>query len=572
VARFSHVIAFAAAVLGLAACGGASAPSPLAAAASPLPAAPEELSVIVDRYWDESARGESRLGGGISPQFLADSLALERRSLAEILMLPRARLDADAALTFDIFKRERELAIEGAVYPAELLPVNGFSDLPQQFAAMGAGSGSQAFSSARDYENWLARIDDYAAWTDQALFNMREGLRRGYTMPRVIVKRALPVLAKLAEDNSANPFYRPLAMPETLHDPERSSLNSRLNAAIKGKVLPSYRALHDFLQAEYLPRARDSVGLSALPLGQSWYAYLVRSQTDAAATPADIHRQGLAEVERIRGRIQALSPEAPNGAAMQHSAGPDELLAALNDLKSKVTAAAPALFDPIPPADLEIRSAGFGPPRPLLSYLAASDAPRAAILYVNTSAYAEYSTGAVQSLFLQEGIPGRHYQIGLQRALTGIPKFRRFGTDPAFVEGWCLYAASLGEELGVYRDAEAKLEALLHQLRAAVGVVIDTGLHSQGWSRQQALEYLHAQLPMDDAVAAAAVDRTIALPGQALAAEAGALKIQALRARSQQELGARFDIRAFHAEVLKDGSMPLDLLEAKIQRWLAAAH
>jgi len=167
-------------------------------------------------------------------------------------------------------------------------------------------------------------------------------------------------------------------------------------------------------------------------------------------------------------------------------------------------------------------------------------------------------------------VPGRHYQISLQRALTEIPKFRRFGGDAAFVEGWSLYAASLGEELGVYRDSDAKYEALLQQLRCVVGLVIDTGLHSQGWTLQQALEYLHAQLPMDDAAARVAVERVIALPGQALACAIGAMKIQALRARSQQELAGRFDIRAFHAEMLKDGAMPVDFLEVKINRWIAA--
>jgi uncharacterized protein (DUF885 family) len=559
VARFSHQISIAAVVLQLAACGGAPPPP-----AAPKPPAPrEELSRIVDRYW-AITHAEAYPGNGISPQFLADSLDLERRFLAELLTIPRATLDAGAGLTYDMFKRQRELKIEGYVYPAELLPVNPFDSMPLQFAVSGSGSGQQAFATPTDIENWLARIDKYQAWTQQAIFNMREGMRRGYTLPRVLVQRTLPILANLSEDNSANPFYRPLhAIP---------GLDSRLAAAIKDKVLPSYRALHDFLQAEYLPRARETVALSSLPLGESWYAYLVKAQAGAAASPREIHRQGLAEAERIHARIQSLLAEAPNAASAPRFPKPDALMDALNDFEPKATAAVPILFAAAPPADLEIRAdSGVGEPRPLLSYLpAAMDGARPAILYVDTGAYAKYSPGAVPGLFLQDGVPGRHYQTSLQRALTDMPKFRRFGGDSAFVEGWGLYAASLGEELGVYRDAEGKFEALLQQLRCAAGVVIDTGLHSQGWTLQQALEYLHVQLPMDDASAQVAVERIMALPGQALACGLGETRIQALRARSQQELAGRFDIRAFHAEILKDGAMPLDLLEVKINRWIAA--
>ena len=558
-ARFSHQISIAAVVLQLAACGGAPPPP-----AAPKPPAPrEELSRIVDRYWGDT-HANAHLGSDISPQFLADSLQLERRYLGELLSIPRATLDAGAGLTYDLFKRQRELKIEGYIYPAELLPVNPFDSMPLQFAVLGSGSGQQAFATPKDIENWLVRIDEYQAWTQQAILNMREGMRRGYTVPRVLVQRILPILASLSEDNSANPFYRPLrALPAG---------DSRLTAAIKDKVLPSYRALHDFLQGEYLPRARADLALSSLPLGQSWYAYLVKAQAGAAAIPAELHRQGLAEAERIHARIQSLLAEAPNAGSAQKFQKPEELMDALNDVAPKAVAAVPALFDAAVPAELEIRAdSGVGAPRPLLSYLpAATDRARAAILYVDAGAYAKYSPGAAQALFLHEGVPGRHYQISLQRALTEIPKFRRFGGDAAFVEGWSLYAASLGEELGVYRDSDAKYEALLQQLRCVVGLVIDTGLHSQGWTLQQALEYLHAQLPMDDAAARVAVERVIALPGQALACAIGAMKIQALRARSQQELAGRFDIRAFHAEMLKDGAMPVDFLEVKINRWIAA--
>jgi len=571
------------ALAGLAGCGAAPAPAPPPSSTSAAPR--EQLAWIVERYWNEKSRSEERLGPAISQQFLADSLAMERGYLAELLAVPRESLSGEAKLTYDIFKHGRELKIEGFTYPAELFPVNGFSDTPLEFARLGAGLGQQTFSSAEDYDDWLQRIDNFAAWTNQAIANMRDGTRRGYTLPRVVVERALPMLAGFAADTPANPFYRPLrSMPGSIADPTRSRIGSRLDAAIKDKILPSYRALHDFLQNEYLPRARDSVAWSVLPLGEAWYAYLVREETSTALTPAEIHRMGLAEVERIHGRLQSLLAEIPfPGNAQSYFdllrgdprfayRNPDELMGALNDLKTKVATASPALFGAVPQSDLELRAVpGAGAQWPLLSYRPAG--PKAkppAILDVDTDAFAAYSAGAVESLFLQEAIPGRHYQLALQQERADLPSFRRFGSLPAFDQGWGLYAASLGDELGLNRDAEAKFESLLGELRCALGLVIDTGLHSKGWTRRQALDYLHAQMPIDDAAAAVAVDRDIALPGAALAGEIGALNMQALRERAQQAQGARFDIRAFHAELLRDGAMPLDILDAKIQLWIEA--
>jgi uncharacterized protein (DUF885 family) len=574
--RFSSRAALGLALLGLAACGAGPAPTPSQAAN---PAAPHDrLSRIVDRYWDEHAAA----GTPLAPQFMADSLARERRFLNEVLAVPRAGLDADSKLTYDIFKRQRELNIEGFTYPDELLPVNPFEGMPLQFARMAADTGQHPLSSARDYENWLARIDDYVRWTRQAIANMREGLQRGYTSPRVLMERMLPLLQAFGEDSAANVFYGPLrSMPQTIEDPERTRLAASLTRAIKDKLLPAYRELHDFIQHEYLPRARSSVALSALPLGPSWYASLVHRATGSELTPDEIHSIGAAEVERIRARLQ---PQA-TGLPADKAAG----LSAYQDLKMQTLSAMPALFSAAPPADFEIRA--FPPileAAPLLAYRpAAPDGRAPAILYVNTEprgvpAAAGVSAGvsgaagvpaavAIAS-FLQEAIPGRHYQAALQRARIDLPKFRRFGSEPAFVDGWALYAASLGDELGLYRDDEAKRGALLGQMRCAVALVVDTGLHAKGWTHAQAVDYLRARLGVDDADANQLTDRFVALPGEATACKMGELKIRALRAHSQQLLGARFDIREFHSEILKDGAMPLDILEAKMKLWLEAGR
>jgi uncharacterized protein (DUF885 family) len=561
--RFSHATALGLAFWGLAACGGNPAPAPSQAAN---PAVPHErLGRIVDRYWDEHVLA----GNPLSPQYLADSLALERRFLAEILGVPRAGLDAESRLTYDIFKRQRELDIDGFTYPSELTPINPFDAMPLQFARMAADPGLQPFLTAKDYENWLLAIDDYVRWTGQAIVNLREGLRRGYTSPRVLMERTLPLLQSLGEDSSASVFYTPLrTMPEAINSSERMRLTASLTRAIKDKLLPAYRDLHEFLQKQYLPRARLSVGLSELPLGPAWYAALVKRATGGQLTPNEIHNIGTAEVERLEARVRAL----PAAAA---PAGKVDLMSAYQDLKTQTLAAMPTLFATVPPADFEIRA--FGPPgeaaalfayRSVLYQPAAQDGRTPAILYVNTAANG--AAPAEPAIFLEEALPGRHYQTALQRQRSDLPKFRRFDTEPAFTEGWALYAATLGEEMGVYRDDDAKRSALSAQLKCAIALVVDTGLHAKGWTRAQAVDYVRAQLAVDDGDAGLIADRFVALPGKSLACKIGELKIRAVRDLAQQRLGARFDIREFHAEILKDGAMPLDILEAKMKLWMEA--
>jgi uncharacterized protein (DUF885 family) len=585
--RFSHAVSFGFALFGLAACGGGAAPDPSRTAAPVTPH--ENLTRIVERYWDERRPA----GNPLTPQFLADSLAVERRFLADVLAVPVSGLDSGARLTYDIFKRQRQLAIEGFTYPAELTPVNPFEGMPWQFALAAAGLGQRPLAGAKDYEEWLAQIDGYVGWTHQAIANMREGMRRGYTSPRELMQRTLPLLQSLGTDTSANIFYQTLqSMPETIKEPERTRLTSSLNSAVRDKLLPAYRELHEFIQREYLPRARTSIALTALPLGPSWYAYRIKRATDTLLTPGEIHNMGVAEVERIRARLLSLPAAAAAAAAAGAgagagvaaganagtdvgtgaAAGTGEPLKAYQDLKVQALAAVPTLFSAVPRADFEIRAVSptpWAPPLPAYQS-AAPEGRTAAILYVDAASGATGPANFDIAGFLQEAIPGRHFQSSLQQERTDLPKFRRFGADPAFDDGWALYAATLGEELGLYRDDETRRRVLLRQLRCAAALVVDTGLHAMDWTLARAADYLRQQLATSAADADLMVDRFVALPADALACTVGELKIQALHSRAQQVLGARFDIREFHSEILKDGGMPLDILEAKINLWLDA--
>jgi len=548
------------ALLALAGCGAA--PGPASAPAAPAaPAMPpnEQLGRLVERYWDEHLGTDN----AISPQFLADSLGIERRYLADVLNVPRDGLDASSRLTYDIFKRQRELGIEGLVYPAELLPINPFGGTPQQFAAQALSLAQHPPASAADYENWLRRIDEYVRWTQQAAVNMREGIRRGYTSPRVLIERMLPILERLGVDDSANVFYAPLrAMPESIKEPGRSSLTKAISSAISERLLPANRALHDFLRQEYLPRARTGIALSDLPLGSQWYAYRVKRATGAALSPDEIGRIGVVEVERI-GALQQPHDTAPLGGAA--------LLSAYKDLEAQVRTALPSLFSDVPKEDFDIRGAEWlaEPASALFYQRAGSTAAEPAVLYVNTGKTALRRVSTAD--FLRQGLPGHHLQIALQRERAELPRFRRFGSEPAFTAGWGLYAASLGEALGLYADESSKLDAAAGEMFCAVALVVDTGLHAKGWTRARALDYVRAHLGIGDLDAQALVDSYAANPADALACMIGGLKFRALRARAQQLRGGRFDAREFHSEILRDGAMPMDILEAKMKAWMDAS-
>jgi len=565
--RFSHTLICALALTALAGCGAPSTPAVTPPAKTA--AVPERLGRIVERYWDERLAPQE----GISPQYLADSLSIERRYLAEVLSIPREGLDANSRRTYDIFVRQRQLAIEGFTYPSELLPLNPFDGKVARLAGFAADTGQRPLTEPADYENWLRRIDEYVAWTQQAILNMRDGVRRGYTSPRALVERMLPVLERLATDESANVYNTPLrAMPESIKEPERSRLTKELSTAVSTKLLPANRALHEFLLREYLPRARTSLALSDMPLGLPWYGYLIKRATGAALSPEEIHRTASAEVERMGAHIQPprdapLAPSAPP--AQPPSLVADALLGAYRDLEVRVLAALPNLFTQAAQADLDILGAEWLPtPATPLSYeRAGTTGAPPAVLHVATG-------GAPRSVsiagFLQQAWPGHHYQYSIQIARTDLPRFRRFGEEPAFVDGWGMYAASLGDELGVYADEAAKADAQATEMRCAVGAVIDTGIQAKGWGRAKALEYLHAHLGIDELDAQALIDWYVANPADALACMIGELRIRAMRTRAQQLLAGRFDVREFHTEILQDGAMPLDILEAKVKTWTDA--
>jgi uncharacterized protein (DUF885 family) len=585
--RFSHGVLLGLAVFALIGCGRA--PQPAQPKATKAAAPPEQLSRIVELYWAERIDTED----AISPQLLADSLNIERHYLIEVLGVSRDGLDAESQLSYDIFRRQRELAIEGFTFPTELLPINPFRGMPLKLAVAAADAGQYPLTSAAEFDSWLRRIDEYVSWTQQATANMREGVRRGYTSPRALVERMLRMLERLDADGPGNVFYTPLhSMPAAIKEPQRSQLTKTFSAAISEKLLPANRALHEFLRNEYLPRARAGLALSDLPLGAEWYAYRVKRATSTNLSADEIHRIGIAEVERLRARTPPLrdagAAPAP-GVATQAAGGPgstgpgtagpaaarqapaplaaDELLQAYKELAVKVRAAVPALFAEVPTGDFDIRATTWisEPASPLYYQPPGPAGNQPAVLYVDIGAAAR---AVSTSSFLTQAVPGRYYQIAIQQENAELPRFRRFGAEAAFSDGWGLYSALQGEQLGLYSDEAEKLDAAAGEMRCAVALVVDTGLHAKAWTPTQALDYLRAHLAVDDVDAHALIDWYAANPADALACKMGEMRFQALRTRAQQLLAGRFDIRGFHSEILKNGAMPLDILEAKMNAWM----
>jgi len=573
------------------------------AAAAPVAAVPSEaqrLDALVEAYFEDQLqlrpllatsigdrRYNDRYPVSISPEFRAQSEQLERDYLARVQQIDPARLAGQDLLSYQVFKSAREREIEGFRFPGHLIPLNQFYSAPNGFAQLGSGSGMQPFETVQDYENFLKRVDGFVAWVDQAIVNMREGVAKGYTLPRVLAERVLPQLqAHVVAQPEDSIFWGPVRkLPDGFGAADRERLTAAYREAIGSRLVPAYRRLHDFMRDEYLPQCRSTVGIDQLPDGAAWYAYRVQEITTTNLAPAQIHDIGLAEVKRIHAEMQGVMQQVGFKGTLQEffvhlNTDPqffwptrEALIQGYVDIKHRVDPQLPTLFETLPRADYEVRavepfrerSAAGG------SYQAASeDGSRPGIFYANAYDLKARPKWAMEALSLHEGNPGHHFQITVAREQKDLPRFRRFGGYTAYSEGWGLYAESLGPDLGMYTDPYQYFGRLEGELFRAIRLVVDTGLHSRGWTREQVLEFIDANSATSDARAVAETERYIAIPGQALAYKIGQLKISELRARAEQALGPRFDLRKFHTVILADGALPLDVLEAKVDRWIAS--
>jgi uncharacterized protein (DUF885 family) len=572
--------------------------APAHAAASRRSSASARLQALADDYYRERYAlfpldGTENVGDpayeaefeiDIAPANRARERALYERTLAGLKGVETTALTRDERLTHGLLAYEATHRLALLSHPSHLLPIHQMDSMPVRLAQWAGGTGPQPLRSVAHYEHFLQRLGKLPAWIDQAIANMEQGIAFGVVQPKPLIERTLPQLdALLPADPAQSPYLLGVRnMPADIGEADRARLSAAYRRTIDDAVAPAVRRLRSFLAERYLPHCRDSAGLGALPGGAAWYRTQLAWSTTTTASPEQIHELGLKEVARIRGEMDKLRQRfgfegdlaaffksLDDKPELRPFHDESEVLAAYARLNRQVMAALPKLFERAPKAPLEIRAVEpmrrdtasdyYSPP--------AADGSRPGMFYAVVRDPAKYRTTQMAALFLHEGQPGHHYQMALQQELA-VPKFRRALWYDAYGEGWALYAEGLGRDIGLYEDPNAYLGRLFMELHRALRLVVDTGLHAKGWSREQTMDYLMAMEGSKPQQARAATERYMAWPGQALAYKVGELKILELRERAKAALGPRFDIRAFHTQVLGDGPMPLSMLETKIDAWI----
>ncbi|MEO8011620.1 MAG: DUF885 domain-containing protein [Dokdonella sp.] len=531
-------------------------------------------------------RYNDQLPDFFSAEFRAANEARERDFLERVKAIDREQLIGQHRLSRDIFVSDRELSLEGTQFPGWMLAVDQTGNFGSYFAQFGSGASVQPFREVKHYDDFLARIARYPTLNHSAIANLREGIKARVVQPTVVIEKIIPQFAAhIVERAEDSVFWGPITnMPESFSAADRERLTAAYRQAISETLVPAYTIMRDFLRDEYLPAGRVEVGMMNLPNGKQWYAYSVRTQTTTDLSPEAIHQFGLDEVARILAEMNAVREQVTFAgdlpAFFEHLKNDDqfyfkteeEALQAYRDVQQKINPLLPKLFDVLPKADYEVRpveafraessaGASYQSPTP--------DGSRPGVFYLNTFNLRAQPNFLVETLSIHEASPGHHFQISIQQEVESLPAFRRFGGYTAFSEGWALYAESLGKELGLFTDPYQWYGRLSDEQLRAMRLVVDTGLHYYGWTRQQAIDYMTTNSSMAESDVVSEVERYIVTQGQALAYKVGQRVIRELRNEAEAALGESFDVRAFHRQVLIDGALPMGVLQTKIREWIA---
>lgn len=563
----------------------------------------QRLADLAARYHDSQSRfdplnatlaGDNRfddqLALTLAPTERTRRFAAYRGFLKELAALPATALPAENRLTRELLERSLRGRLALERFPDHLLPLQQMDAVPIQLAVFSSGQAEQPLKTAAQLDAYLKRIAALPAWCGQAIANMREGIRRGIVQPRAVVEATLPLLKDIAEpDLARNPFAAPArSLPEGLSPDDARRIADAYRREVAERTVPALQRLLAFVQADYLAASRThAIGVSALPQGVAWYRQLVRDQTTTDLTPEQVHELGLKEVARIQQEITALAPKlgftgdplknggllawASTDARFRTFKTEAEILDAYRAINARVEPQLPRFFGQLPRMPLDIRA------EPELTRATASshytvgqaDGGAPGVFWAVINDPKTYTVSTMTALFLHEGQPGHHFHLARQLEMP-LPEFRRRTWINAYGEGWALYAETLGHEMGLYADPVAMAGMLRAEISRAARLVVDTGLHAKGWSREQALAYWEDITGASGQQATSQIDRYLAWPAQALGYKIGALKIQELRRRAEARLGARFSLAAFHDQVLGEGSMPLAVLERRIDAWIAA--
>jgi prolyl oligopeptidase len=555
----------------------------------------EDFEALLDEAWEWQLKENPMMASGLgdrryNDQWTDNSVqAIKRRQdetrefLRRAYAIDRTALNEDDQLNYELFRRSLQDRVDLFKFNSHLIPFyqrGGVQNLDSNTSRL-------RFVTVKDYEDWIARLDQIDAVIEQSIELAEGGRKAGMMSPKILMER-IPnqISAQLVDDPEESPFFKVFAeMPDTISDDDQARLRAQARSVIEETVLPAYRELNEYFVDTYLPNSRDTIGLSELPNGNEWYELRARQFTTTQMTPDEIHRIGLDEVARIRVEMQKIIDSLDFGGSFQdflvflrtdpqfYYDTPDELYQAYLATSKRIDPELVNLFGTLPrmPYGVKPIPDSIAPDTTTAYYSRpAADGSRAGTYWVNLYKPEVRPKYEIEVLSVHEAMPGHHLQIALQQELGDMPKFRRFMGFTAFVEGWGLYSESLGPDLGLYKDPYSQFGALTYEMWRAVRLVVDTGMHYKGWTRQQSIDFFKDNAAKTELDIVNEIDRYIGWPGQALAYKIGQLKIKQIRGQAETALGDDFDVRAFHDELLGAGALPLDLLEQRMDAWLEA--
>ncbi|REA57090.1 DUF885 domain-containing protein [Dyadobacter luteus] len=538
---------------------------------------------------EATMNGDNRFNDKMSDELTQEGKAklvtFYKKYQTELAKYDREKLSAEEKVSWDLLQWECNINLEGLSLPTELLPLNQIFSTHLMVAQMAGGASLQPFKTVKDYDNWLKRVDGFVVWCDTAVVNMKKGMKEGYVLPTPLIKKMIPQLQGMDHGPiTEHLFFTPAKnFPESFSSEEKERLQKEYTTMVETKVIPTFKKLHDFVKNEYLPVGRSTSGFDALPNGKAIYDYFIKYYTTTEMSSDEIHQIGLREVDRIsaemekvkeqvgfKGDLKAFFNDVRNNKKLMPFTKPEEVIANFNRIHEVMKPNLKKLFDLTPKSAFEVRrteafreksaSAEYNP--------GLADGSRPGVFYVPVPDAKTYNVVSDESLFLHEAIPGHHYQISLQQENKDLPDFRKNLWYSAYGEGWALYSESLGKELGLYTDPYQYFGMLSAEMHRAIRLVVDTGLHSKGWTREKAIQYsLDHEAESEESITAE-IERYMAGGGQALSYKIGQLKIRELRSKAEKDLGSKFDIKAFHNLVLESGCVPLKLLEDKANVWI----
>lgn len=545
-------------------------------------------------------RFNDRIANFISDEYQTELIREYDSFLQQIAAIDEEKLDPARRMSLRVMRWDCSMKKEGLENDVptvaspifdlpnfKWIPVTQISSLQLYVSQLASGQSVHPFEDLRDYDDWLMRVDDYLEWIDTAIENMRTGMEKGVVLPKVLAERVIvqldPFIDTPVQDHL---FYQPITMLSVeIPEGEIKRLDMAYREMIEEKLIPKYRELRTFMQDTYLPACRETTGLVDLPGGKETYDYLIRLHTSTDMTADEIFDLGQQEVARIRGEMEKVMAEigfdGDLNAFLDHVRNkpelmpfdkPEEVIAHFNEIHERMKPRLEQLFSTTPQAGFEVRrTEAFREASASAEYVPGTkDASRPGVFYVPIPDVKNYNIVSDEALFLHEAIPGHHYQLSLQQENKALPEFLHPEGMGVFVEGWALYAESLGKELGLYTDPYQYFGMLSMEMHRAIRLVVDAGMHAKGWTREQAIQYSLENEAESEASIVSEIERYMATPGQALSYKVGQLKIRELRAKAEAALGEKFDVREFHAQVLGSGSLPLSLLEEKIDIWIAS--